>query len=104
MPQSLPITGSLVGSESYEYKAFTPEGGTEVPGGTSYHVYVSASLDGAPDRVKVDANQYVQLHTLGFGADVQLMCEPVVQRGRVGYKCLSIRTLEATGVVTEATA
>ena len=37
-------------------------------------------------------------------ADVQLMCEPVVQRGRVGYKCLSIRTLEATGVITEATA
>lgn len=101
MPQLLPITGSLVGSTSFAYKPFKDDKGDEVPGGTSYAVFVSASLDGEPDRVKVTEDQFVQLQKMGFAADVHLLCVPVVQRGRVGYKCESIRKVEAgTGVIS----
>jgi hypothetical protein len=90
MPQPVPLVGSLVGTSAFTYKAFVDGSGRTVDGGTSYAFFLGTSLDDEPTKVKCSADEYAQVHSLGFGADVRVVAEMFAKRNRIEYRCVQL--------------
>jgi len=95
MPQLVPLVGSLVGGDVYEYASFTDNSGRPVDGGTSFSVWLGTSLDDELTKVKCNRDQLEAFLALGFGTDVRVLATPFAKGRRIEYRCESFEQVES---------
>lgn len=86
------VSGTLVGCEARPYEGFTDPQGEVRQGGVTRTIFVSQAFHAGPIEVKVPPaheGTFEKLRALGFGAEVEVICQVRANNNRVTLRLVS---------------
>jgi hypothetical protein len=93
----LSIRGALIAATTREYGAFKDEKGQELPGGTTYRLFIATGFEDEPTEVRSKKDAFEAAKVLGQGAVLDLVVTPRASNNRVALSLVSLRPADSAG-------